>query len=72
MVKRALSIWYDPEGDFLEVLLDHREDYFRPTLDDRVMEKVDRRGTLIGFSILGLSSMKGKAPLEIAVADDGP
>jgi hypothetical protein len=70
MAKRSVNVWYDAEGDFLEVLFDRREGYFRSTQDDRVMEKVDAQGAVIGFSILGLSSMKGTAPLEIAVADE--
>lgn len=45
------------------------EGYFRPTPDDRVMEKVDAQGTVLGFSVLGLSTMKGSAPLQLAFTD---
>lgn len=69
MVKRQVSVWYDPEGDYLEVLFDRGDGYFRPTPDDRVMEKVDARGAVLGFSILGLRTMKGNAPLQFAFTD---
>ena len=55
-----MSIWYDPEADYLEVMFDWREGFFRETNDDRVMQKVDERGALLGFSVLGLSTIKGK------------
>ena len=36
-----VRVWYDEEGDYLEVLLEHKEGYFRETDNDAVMEKVD-------------------------------
>lgn len=68
MAEREVSVWFDAEGDYLEVLFDRREGYFRPTADDRVMEKVDTQGVVIGFSILGLSTMKANGPLQFALA----
>jgi hypothetical protein len=68
MVERGVRIWYDAEGDYLEVLFDQREGFFRSTADDRVMEKVDTRGVVLGFSILGLSAIKGEPPLQVALA----
>ncbi len=66
MDEKRVSIWYDPEGDYLEVILDHKPGYFRETRDDRVMEKVDEQGHVIGFSILKVGSLKG-APLDVAL-----
>ena len=40
--------------------------YFRETANDQVMEKVDDRGNILGFSILKVSSIK-QTPLEIAL-----
>ncbi len=37
--------------------------YFRDTDYDRVMEKVDAEGNVLDFSILKVSSLKGK-PIE--------
>ncbi len=66
MAGKRVNIWYDPEGDYLEVIFDRREGYFRETKDDRIMEKVDTEGNVIGFSILGVGSIKG-VPLELAI-----
>lgn len=62
-----IKIWYDAEGDFLEVMFESKEGYFKETESDQVMEKVDRDGKVIGFSILKVSSLKDH-PLEIALA----
>ena len=66
MAEKRINIWYDPEGDYLEVIFDQREGYFRETKDDRIMEKVDTEGNILGFSILGVGSLKG-APFELAL-----
>ena len=60
MAEKRVNIWYDPEGDYLEVIFEQREGYFRETEDDRVMEKVDTEGRVLGFSILGVGSLKGE------------
>lgn len=66
MAEKNVKIWYDAEGDFLEVMFDQKEGYFRETPNDQVMEKVDRDGNVIGFSVLRVSSVKEK-PFEIAL-----
>lgn len=60
-----VTIWYDGEGDYLEVLFDRRAGYFRETDHDAVMEKVDDRGQVIGFSILKVSALRGQHPLSV-------
>ncbi len=67
MTDTQVKIWYDPEGDYLEVIFDQREGYFRETADDRVMEKVDVQGHVLGFSILGVGSLKGE-PLQVVLS----
>ena len=68
MARTSVTVWYDPEGDFLEVIFDpSRPGYFRETQDDRVMEKVDEHGSLLGFSIIGVASMRSGSPLEVAL-----
>lgn len=64
--QRHLKIWYDPEGDYLEVIFDQKAGYFRETENDQVMEKVDEEGNVLGFSVLRLSAMK-KKPLDVAL-----
>ncbi len=65
-MEKEIKIWYDKEGDYLEVLLERKKGYFRETENDAVMEKVDEEGNIIGFSILKVSALKEK-PLSIAL-----
>ncbi len=62
-----VRVWYDQEGDYLEVLFDRKKGYFRETDNDAVMEKVDEAGNIIGFSILKVCSLKGQQPLSITL-----
>lgn len=62
-----VTIWYDHEGDYLEVLFDRKAGYFRETAHDTVMEKVDSAGNLLGFSILKVRALKGEQPLSISL-----
>lgn len=42
--EKRVRVWYDAEGDYLEVILDQETPgYFRETANDQVMEKVDER-----------------------------
>lgn len=66
MARGKVRIWYDPQGDFLEVVFDQKPGYFRETSSAQVMEKVDDEGNVLGFSILRVSALK-QAPLEIAL-----
>ena len=66
MAERKVRIWYDPEGDYLEVIFDQKPGYFRETVSDQVMEKVDDHGNILGFSVLKVSSLS-KTPLEVAL-----
>ena len=61
-----IRVWYDPEGDFLEVTFHHRAGYFRETAVDQVMVKVDSAGEILGFSILRVSSLKER-PLQLSL-----
>ncbi len=64
MEKKIIKIWYDKEGDYLEVLFDRKKGYFRETENDAVMEKIDEDGNIIGFSILKVSALK-ETPLSV-------
>ncbi|WP_353684706.1 DUF2283 domain-containing protein [Thermodesulfovibrio sp. 3907-1M] len=61
---KEVLVWYDREGDYIEVLFEKKKGYFRETENDAVMEKVDEEGNIIGFSILKVSALKEK-PLSI-------
>ena len=50
-MEKEISVWYDKEGDYLEVMFERKAGYFKQTENDAVMEKVDNEGNIIGFSI---------------------
>jgi hypothetical protein len=58
-----VKIWFDAEGDFLEVLFSERAGFMRATANDAVMERVDENGSLLGFSILNVSAIAKDKPL---------
>ena len=62
-----IKVWYDQEGDYLEVIFERKKGFFRETENDAVMEKVDENGDILGFSILNLSALKGQQPLSVAL-----
>jgi hypothetical protein len=66
MAGERLRIWYDKEGDYLEVMFEQRAGYFRETSNPHVMEKVDDKGDVIGFSVMRVSALRD-APLEVVL-----
>jgi len=66
MEHKAIKIWFDAEGDFLEVVFENKPGYFRETDNDLVMEKVDADGNVLGFTVQQVSSIK-KHPLEASL-----
>jgi hypothetical protein len=60
---RQVKIWYDTEGDFLEVRFSDKPGYMRETDNDAVMERVDDAGNLLGFSVMGVSRLTKTKPL---------
>lgn len=41
MAERTVKIWYDAEGDYLDVIFDQRPGYFRETASDQLSRPVD-------------------------------
>lgn len=66
-MEQEVRVWYDKEGDYLEVLFGRKAGYFRETENDAVMEKVDEQGNILGFSILKVSSLREQQPLSITL-----
>jgi uncharacterized protein YuzE len=62
---KEINVWFDSEGDYLEVIFERRKGYFRETENDAVMEKVDEEGNVIGFSILRVSALKEQKPISV-------
>ena len=48
------------------MIFDQKPGYFRETANDQVMEKVDDKGNILGFSVLRVSALK-EQPLEVAL-----
>jgi len=66
MADKRIKIWYDKEGDFLEVMFEQRAGFFRETDNPHVMEKVDEEGNVLGFSVMKVSALRDQ-PLEVAL-----
>ncbi len=59
----TVKVWFDKEGDYLEVLFSDKAGYMRETDNDAIMERVDEDGNLLGFSVLGVSQLATDKPL---------
>ncbi len=60
---QQIKVWYDPEGDFLEVLFSDKAGYMKETNNDAVMERVDAQGNVLGFTVMGVSRLAKEKPL---------
>jgi uncharacterized protein YuzE len=60
---QQVKIWYDPEGDFLEVLFSDKAGYMKETNNDAVMERLDEAGNILGFTVMGVSRLTKEKPL---------
>jgi hypothetical protein len=67
-VADKVKLWFDPEGDFLEVTFSDAPGHMRKTKSDAVMQRVDDQGRVIGFSVLGVSKFQKDYPLEAELA----
>jgi uncharacterized protein YuzE len=54
-----MTIYFDKEADFLEVIFEIGEGYFKNTENENVMEKVSTDGKVLGFSINNVSTFSG-------------
>jgi hypothetical protein len=63
--KQEVKIWYDAEGDYLEVVFDEEAlCTFRNTDNDAVMEMVDDKGKIVGFSVMAVSTLSKAKPIS--------
>ncbi len=60
---QQVKIWYDPEGDFLEVLFSNKAGYMKETNNEAVMERVDDQGNVLGFTVMQVSRLAKQKPL---------
>jgi len=66
--KESLRVWFDPEGDLLEVEVGKpRKGFFRDVGDD-VFLRVDEKGNVLGFAILNATKrMKKVREVELPI-----
>lgn len=64
---KEIRLWHDKEGDYLDVIFERKAGYFKETENDAIMEKVDEKGNIIGFSILKVSALKEQKPVSISL-----
>ena len=69
---QKIKIWYDREGDFLEVLFSDKAGYMRETDHDAIMERVDEKGNILGFSIMQVSQLTSNEPLMAELTSEEP
>jgi uncharacterized protein YuzE len=60
---QKVKVWFDAEGDFLEVRFSEKAGFMRETNHDAVMERVDEEGNILGFSIMQVSRLTKEKPL---------
>ena len=65
---QRVKVWFDAEGDFLEVIFSDKPGYMRETDHDAVMERVDEDGNVLGFSIMQVTQFKKQNPLIAQLA----
>ena len=51
----AMTVWFDKEGDFLEISINGKRKGFFKDLGNDVFERVDSKGNVIGFAIFNFS-----------------
>ncbi len=70
MDPKRVNIWYDPKGDFLEVMWAQAAGAFVDTVDGHADVKIDDDGNLLGFHIFGVSKIT--QPLCVTFDTDNP
>jgi uncharacterized protein YuzE len=60
---QSIKVYYDREGDFLEVLFFEEAGFMRATDNDEVMERVSKNGKVLGFTVMQVSRHDREKPL---------
>lgn len=60
---QPIKVYYDPEGDFIEVLFSDGAGFMRETNHGDVMERVSVNGEVLGFTIMQVSRHDKGKPL---------
>ena len=70
MEHKAISIWWDGEGDFLSVTLAEGDGDMVHTKDGKAMVKVGEDGEVLGFHILGVSKKSKQSPFRFELVPE--
>jgi uncharacterized protein YuzE len=66
--KEPLRVWFDPEGDLLEVGLGKPKKGFFKDMGEDVFLRVDMKGNVLGFAILNTTKrMKKLREVELPI-----
>ena len=65
---QSVKVWFDKEGDFLEVRFSEKPGYLRETDHDAVMERVNEEGEVLGFTVMAVSKLDKGHPLVAHLA----
>ncbi len=65
---QQVKVWFDAEADFLEVRFSEEAGFMRETNNEAVMERVDEKGNVLGFSIMQVSRLAKEKPLVAELA----
>ena len=63
--RNKIKVWFDPEGDLLEVTLKKGRGFFKHLEDDALI-RVNEEGEVLGFMILNITKREPKKPLAMA------
>jgi len=61
-----LKVWYDREGDYLELTVSRKKGHFKDVGND-IWERVDEKGHVIGVAIANFTKRLGHKPHEVEV-----
>ncbi|MBI5399569.1 DUF2283 domain-containing protein [Candidatus Saganbacteria bacterium] len=59
-----MKIWYDEDGDFLEIGIAQTKGYFKDIGND-IWERVNKNGKVIGFAVLNFKKRIKKQKKEV-------
>lgn len=65
---QPVKVWFDAEGDFLEVRFSEGAGFMQETDNDAVMKRVDEEGNVLGFSIMQVSRLAKEKPVVAELA----
>ena len=51
-MQEDIEIYYDKEGNYLEIIFEKKEGFFTETENEDIMQKVDKEGNVLALSIL--------------------